>query len=230
MKQSQKKITGLLFKSKTAYLFFLLIIAASAGMYSCKGKKDGTANWTEADSLNVAYNTVTKNGEAFLQAFDSIRKVRPDVYQTSSFMNFTAEQQAQVFTSDQVKQVKFTWVNLGGDNFGLQAWGLDAEGVQLSGPVPLTQLNYPPVPNIFNLGRVPLYLNRGELKEILGVPPGTGPIEPGSYSDVIFSPSQTSNSARKFKIYCDGFCGATAQMKAINPSPPASSPCRTTCD
>lgn len=223
MKQLPRQKNFLQVTSKTIYLLMPLLFIL-AGMYSCNNKKSSTCNLTLNDSLAIAYQAVSQNLESYL-------KVDASKYEKISYLTFTTKQENEVFVDDSVMQIKFSWVDLGSNTWGLEAYGIDRNGVQKSGPVQLEPSLYPPLLNIYNLIRKDLYLTRGGLKDLFGLPTGTNtPIGAGEFHSIILSPSQISDASRLYKMYFDAFDSQSGMLKAINPSPPAYPKCATGCD
>jgi len=178
----QKQVTGSIYSlkqyslGKLAALFLSVVLI---GFSSCKNKGGGKLLSRE-DSASV-YQSFANQWQAVYVMNLSAAKLE-DLFQVN----------APSPTNNIVKQIKFKWVKKGTDPWGLEAYGIDDKGAQITGPVTLEV----PDKNVYLRNfRLHEFENdyittRGHLKYILGV--GTlgddKPFAKGELKDLVIIP------------------------------------------
>lgn len=209
-------------------IFIVSTIAIISMLDSCKGKGE-KAVISSADSLLITQKLL----------IDKIDKMYT--------LKFSREQQRAIFINNDVKQVQFRWRDYGNSTWGLTAYGVNANGVQVpgAGPIDLERMMFEPLTtNYQGLKRPGLQIIvRGDLKALLNLSTRGQdvPIESGQYQDLLFTPTQVSypESDNMMFYYITMFpnivllgpdAPLTGQQANTNPSPPANSICGTGCD
>ncbi len=208
-------------------LFPITLIAFIGTAISSCTNQSGSKNLTGSDSLSI---TTTM-----------LKTTIPKTY----YLLLSAEDQRdRIFTSNDVKQIKFEWKEYPDNTWGLTAYGMNESGErQLSGPVdlqPVTSMS--PVFNYQGLNQVRQVWKRGDLKDLLNLDTRgeNVPVGEAEYRDLLFTPTEQpyldSDNAMYFIITLypsivteKAGTFAAGRQSASKPSPPAPPAC-TPCD
>ncbi|MEI2739960.1 MAG: hypothetical protein V9F01_14395 [Chitinophagaceae bacterium] len=153
-------------------------------------------------------------------------------------MKLTHEKLVEIFTPmdpnvdpNNIKEVYYSWYENRTNEYGLEAYGVDANGQQLSQKVKLVIPNLKDYETNWNYDTELMVNTRGQLKYLLGSQylGQDRTIEPGKLTEITFVPLMRAYPGSTSTMFFDMKSATPGVSILANPAPPFSFTC-TNCD